>query len=159
MIRIYFEAERLHFIAGGTTNRTEMEQGFFVKYGDGGVDIEPLAHLYKTQVFQVAKHVGVIPQILERPPSPDTYPGGSTDEEFFFRMPYYDLDLLLFAWNGGLSADDVCGSLDYSPEQVDRAFRDFQSKWNTSRHMRMLPPNLIEGATGPGAVVESSNTE
>lgn len=159
MVQLYFAAEKLHYIVGGTTNRTEMEQGFFVKHGDGGVDIEPLAHLYKTQVFQLAKHVGVTPHILERMPSPDTYPGGSTDEEFFFRMPFDDLDMLLFAWNSGFSVDEVCCSLGYTAEQVDRAFRDFRSKWSTSWHMRALPPNLMEETTGPNVVVKSSDTE
>ena len=144
MVLLYFTAEKLHYVVGGTTNRSEMEQGFFVKYGDGGVDIEPLAHLYKTQVFQVSSHVGVIPEILERAPSPDTWPGVVTDEEFFFRMPFDILDLLLYAWTEGLSTETVGNALDLSTEQVDRAFRDFQSKWNTSWHMRVQPPHIAE---------------
>ena len=144
MIQLYFFAEKLHYVVGGTTNRTEMEQGFFVKHGDGGVDIEPLAHLYKTQVFQLAEHVGVIEEIRTRTPTPDTWPGGVTDEEFYFRMPFETLDLLLFAWNEGLSADDACGALDLTAEQVNRAFRDFQSKQKTTWHLRALPPSLVK---------------
>jgi NAD+ synthase len=144
MIQLYFFAERLHYVVGGTTNRTEMDQGFFVKYGDGGVDIEPLAHLYKTQVFQLAEHVGVIEEIRTRTPTPDTWPGGVTDEEFYFRMPFEMLDLLLFAWNEGLSTEDACRALDLTEEQVKRAFRDFESKQKTTWHMRTLPPSLVK---------------
>ena len=144
MIQLYFLAEKLHYIVGGTTNRAEMEQGFFVKHGDGAVDIEPLGHLYKTQVFQLAEHVGVIDEIRTRTPTPDTWPGGVTDEEFYFRMPFETLDMLLFAWNEGVSVDDTCRILNLTAEQVNRAFRDFKSKQNTTWHLRALPPNLVE---------------
>ncbi|HOC42273.1 MAG TPA: NAD(+) synthase [Thermoanaerobaculales bacterium] len=142
MIQLYSLAERLNCVVCGTTNRTEMEQGFFVKHGDGGVDIEPLAHLYKTQVFQLAEHLGVIEKIRSRAPAPDTWPGGVTDEEFYFRMPLKTLDLLLYAWKAELSADDAGRELDLTAEQVTRAFRDFQSKEKSTWHLRSLPPSL-----------------
>ncbi len=159
MIQLYSFADKLHYVVGGTTNRTEMDQGFFVKHGDGGVDIEPTAHLYKTQIFQLAEHMGVTKNIQERTPSPDTWPGGVTDEEFFFRMPFDILDLLLYAWNEGLTADDACRALDLSVEQVDRAYRDFQSKRDTTWHLRALPPSLVKNTPDLGAAVEFSGTE
>ena len=73
MMHLYYYAEMKNFMVCGTTNRSETLQGFFVKYGDGGVDIEPLAHLYKTQVYQLSRHLGVIQEIIDRPPSPDTF--------------------------------------------------------------------------------------
>jgi NAD+ synthase len=154
MIQIYYHAERHHYVVGGTTNRTEMEQGFFVKHGDGGVDIEPIAHLYKTQVYQLAKHVGVTENILGRAPSPDTWSGGVSDEEFFFRMPLDKLDLLLHAWSSGLAAGDAGRALDLSLEQVERAFRDFESKRNTSWHLRELPPDLLDAPRENGVTIK-----
>jgi NAD+ synthase len=145
MIQLYSLAERLHYVVGGTTNRTEMDQGFFVKHGDGGVDIEPLAHLYKTQIFELADHMGVVEGIRSRAPTPDTWPGGVTDEEFYFRMPFHTLDLLLFAWNEGLPADEVGHRLNLTVDQVDRAYRDFRSKENATWHLRQLPPSLDSG--------------
>jgi len=59
MMHLYYYAEKMNYFVCGTTNRTEVIQGFFVKYGDGGVDIEPIAHLYKTQVFELSKWLGV----------------------------------------------------------------------------------------------------
>ena len=158
MIQLYYHAEKLHYVVGGTTNRTEMEQGFFVKHGDGGVDIEPIAHLYKTQVYQLAEHMGVTENILGRKPSPDTWTGGVSDEEFFFRMPFSKLDLLLQAWNDGLPVDDVCQALGLSEDQVTRAFRDFESKKNTSWHLRKLPSNLLQTAVNSGAENHSDET-
>jgi len=155
MIQLYFLAEKMHYAVGGTTNRTEMDQGFLVKHGDGGVDIEPLAHLYKTQVFQLAEHVGVIEEIRTRTPTPDTWPGGVTDEEFYFRMPFETLDLLLFAWNEGLATDDVCRALDLTEDQVNRAFRDFRSKQKSTWHLRVMPPSLVQQHPNRGSAVSS----
>ena len=150
MIQLYLFAERFHYVVGGTTNRTEMDQGFFVKFGDGGVDIEPMAHLYKTQIFALAAHMGVTENIQQRKPSPDTWPGGVTDEEFFFRMPFEELDLLLYAWNEGVSPEEASGPLGLSVDQINRAFRDFSSKHSTTWHLRSLPPNMLDDV-GPDA--------
>ena len=92
MLYLYRFAETDNYVVCGTTNRTENVQGFFVKYGDGGVDIEPIADLYKTQVYQLAAFLGVSKEILDRPPTPDTFSLGVTDEEFYFRIPYEKLD-------------------------------------------------------------------
>jgi NAD+ synthase len=106
------------------------------------VDIEPLAHLYKTQVFQLAEHLGVIPEILQRAPCPDTYSAPVTDEEWFFRMPFKTLDLLLYAWENKLELAPVGQAMGLSEDQVKRAFRDFASKYRTTEHLRHFPPSL-----------------
>lgn len=142
MIQLYAYAERLHYVVCGTTNKSEADQGFFVKYGDGGVDIEPLAHLYKTQIFQLARHVGVIEGILNRPPSPDTWSGCVGDEEFYFRMPFETLDVLLYAWNNGVPKSEASDALGLAPEQVDRAYTDFHSKAKATWHLRTMPVTI-----------------
>ncbi|MEN6312004.1 MAG: NAD(+) synthase, partial [Acidobacteriota bacterium] len=92
----YYWSEKMHYLVCGTTNKSEAAQGLFVKYGDGGVDIEPIAHLYKSQVFQLAEYSGVLRDIVDRAPCPDTYSAPVTDEEWYFRMPFKQLDLLLY---------------------------------------------------------------
>jgi len=144
MIRLYNAAEKRAYLVCGTTNRSETIQGFFVKYGDGGVDLEPLAHLYKTQVYALSRHLGVIPEIIARPPSPDTYSFEVSDEEFYFRMPYDTLDLLLYAWENRVPAPEAGRVLDLSEAQVTRAFNDFSSKYQATAHLRQLPPALDE---------------
>lgn len=142
MMAQYYHAERLNYLVCGTTNKSEAVQGLFVKYGDGGVDIEPIAHLYKNQVFQLAEHLGVIREILDRAPCPDTYSAPVTDEEWFFRMPFKTLDLLLYAWENKVPVPEVCGVMELREDQVKRAFRDFASKYQTTEHLRRFPPSL-----------------
>jgi NAD+ synthase len=142
MVAQYYYAEKLNYLVCGTTNRSEALQGLFVKYGDGGVDVEPIAHLYKNQVFQLSRHLGVIEEILQRAPCPDTYSAPVTDEEWYFRMPYHQLDLLLYAWANKIDIPEVCQAIALTEAQVNRAFRDFNGKFKATRHLNQLPPTL-----------------
>ena len=142
MMHLYYYAELKNYLVCGTTNKSEVIQGFFVKYGDGGVDIEPLAHLYKMQVYQLAKYLEITEEIIKRKPSPDTFTCNLSDEEFYFRIPYDTLDLLLYAWENNVSISKVCEVMDLKEEQVRRALRDFISKYNATKHLRQLPPIL-----------------
>jgi NAD+ synthase len=142
MVQLFYYADRFNYIMAGTTNKTEVLQGFFVKYGDGGVDIEPLAHLYKTQVFQLSSHLGVVREIVERPPSPDTYSLPVSDKEFYFRMDYELLDLLLYAHGAHIPMDEIEAASGLKREQVERAFKDFKAKDRATWHMREMPPSL-----------------
>jgi NAD+ synthase len=143
MVHLYYDAEKMDRFVCGTTNRSELMQGFYVKYGDGGVDIEPIAHLYKMQVYQLSEHLGVIKEIRERTPSPDTFSFEVSDEDFYFRMPYEKLDPLLYAWENGISAQEVCAGMDLNEDQARRAFRDFHSKYRATQHLREMPPSLV----------------
>jgi NAD+ synthase len=144
MMHLYYYAEMKNYLVCGTTNKSEVIQGFFVKYGDGGVDIEPLAHLYKTQVYQLSEYLGVIREIIDRAPSPDTFSFKVTDEEFYFRIPYDKLDFLLYAWENNSVVSEVCEVMDLKEDQVKRAFRDFTSKYNATKHLRELPPMIVK---------------
>jgi len=142
MIKMYYYAEKANYIVAGTTNKTEVMQGFYVKFGDGGVDLEPIAHLYKKQVYQLARHLGVIDEIICRPPSPDTYSLPVTDEEFYFCLDYELLDLLLYAYEKNVPFDDISNTLGLEKEQIERIFRDFKSKERATWHLRQMPPSL-----------------
>ncbi|MFC2061058.1 NAD(+) synthase [Elusimicrobiota bacterium] len=140
MVQLYYHAEKMNYLVCGTTNRTETVLGFFVKYGDGGVDIEPLAHLYKTQIYQLAEYLGVTKEIIERDPSPDTYTADVNDQDFYFRVPLDKLDLLLYSWENRVDMDEVCRIMELSQEQVKRVYRDFLSKSSKTESMRSMPP-------------------
>ena len=142
MIMLYYYAEKNNYIVAGTTNKTEVMQGFYLKFGDGGVDIEPIAHLYKTQVFQLARNLDVISDIITRPPSPDTYSLPVTDKEFYFCLDYELLDLLLYAYENDASSDQISISLGLKKEQIERVFRDFKAKERATWHLRQMPPSL-----------------
>ena len=120
----YYHADRLHFAVVGTPNRLEYDQGFFVKGGDGLADVKPVAHLYKTQVYQLADHLGVPNGITSRPPTTDTYTLPQSQEEFYFSLPAKTMDLVLFALNAGYDAETAATHLGLAPEQVRRAYAD-----------------------------------
>ena len=92
----YYHADRLNFAVIGTPNRLEYDQGFFVKNGDGAADVKPIAHLYKSQVYQLAAYLGVPEEIRRRPPTTDTWSLAQTQEEFYFSLPYDRMDLCLY---------------------------------------------------------------
>lgn len=142
MLHLYAEAERRNLIVAGTTNRTEFILGDFCKYGDGGTDIEPLSYLYKNQIYQLSEYLEVIPEIMNRQPSPDTFSLPVSDQEFFFRIPFDKLDYLLYAWENQVAPGEAAGVLGLSEDAVKRAYKDFASKNNATAHLREMPHTL-----------------
>jgi NAD+ synthase len=140
MVLLYSLAEKNNYIVAGTTNKTEYLQGFFVKYGDGGVDIEPLANLYKTQIFDLAKYLNVPEVIIQRKPSPDTFSLEVSDTEFYYCIPFETLDLLLYAFENQIDISNIKKELMLDESQVKRAFSDFERKRRMTEHFRHLPP-------------------
>lgn len=139
----YYHADRLNFAVAGTPNRLEYDQGFFVKNGDGAADIKPIAHLYKTQVYQLAGYLDVPEEIRKRPPTTDTYSMAQGQDEFYFSLPYDKLDLCLYGKNNGYDANTVAGAVGLTPEQVQRVFDDIDTKRSTTHYLQ-LPPLLVD---------------
>jgi NAD+ synthase len=150
MILLYFHAEKHNLLVCGTTNLPETKQGFFVKHGDGGVDIEPIANLYKTQVYQLARHVDVPREIIDRTPTPDTFSFFVSDKEYYFCLTYEMLDLLLYAQTHPACREKIKTGLGIDDGQMDRVFQDFQYKERATAHIREMPPMapIPEIATG-----------
>jgi NAD+ synthase len=146
----YHHADRLHYAVMGSPNRLEYDQGFFVKGGDGLADVKPIAHLYKTQVYQLAEYLGVPEAIRTRPPTTDTYSLPQTQEEFYFSLPAATLDLVLFALNNGWSAEHAADRLGLAPDQVARAYADIEQKRSTtdSLHITSLLVEPVVRKTG-----------
>jgi NAD+ synthase len=142
----YYHADRLNFAVAGTPNRLEYDQGFFVKQGDGAADFKPIAHLYKTQVYTLARHLGIPPEICSRPPTTDTFSLAQTQEEFYFALPYDRMDLCLYAHDHGVPAAEVAAVVGLSPEQVERVFKDIEAKRRATRYLH-TPPLLVEPIT------------
>ncbi len=135
----YFHADRLNYAVIGTPNRLEYDQGFFVKNGDGAADLKPIAHLYKSQVYQLAEYLGIPPEILRRPPSTDTYSLSQTQEEFYFPLPYAQMDLCLYGLNHGHSPQEVAQAAGLTAGQVERVFRDIRAKRSATRYQHLAP--------------------
>ncbi|HRN18824.1 MAG TPA: NAD(+) synthase [Trueperaceae bacterium] len=144
----YYHADRLNFAVLGTPNRLEYDQGFFVKNGDGAADIKPIAHLYKSQVYQLAEALGVPAEIRSRPPTTDTYSMPQSQEEFYFSLPYDEMDLCLYAVDHGIGADVVAGALGLSAEQVERVFQDIAAKRRVSQYLHAAPRLVVGDEAG-----------
>jgi NAD+ synthase len=139
----YYHADRLNYAVSGTPNRLEYDQGFFVKLGDGAADIKPIAHLYKTQVYAMAAHVGVPENILKRPPTTDTYSMPQGQDEFYFSLPYDKMDLCLYGINNGVDDIEVAEAVGISVEQLKRVYVDIEQKRRTTEYLH-LGPQIIE---------------
>ena len=144
----YYHADRCNYAVIGTPNRLEYDQGFFVKNGDGSADLKPIAHLYKTQVYQLAEYLGVPETIRTRPPTTDTYSLPQTQEEFYFSLPYDKMDLCLYARNNGIDAADVAQALGLNEQQIERVFRDIDSKRRATRYLHLKPQLVAEVIDG-----------
>ncbi len=135
----YHYADRFQYAVAGTPNRLEYDQGFFVKLGDGAADLKPIAHLYKSQVYELAETLGIPEDIRRRPPTTDTYSLAQSQEEFYFSLPYDKLDLCLYGLNHGVSPEDVAPAVDLTPEQVVRVYRDIESKRRATTYLHRAP--------------------
>ncbi len=145
----YYHADRLNYAVAGTPNRLEYDQGFFVKLGDGAADVKPIAHLYKSQVYQIAEYLGVPEEIRRRPPTTDTYSLSQSQDEFYFQLPYDKLDLCLYAKNNGIDAATAAPIVGLTPDQVQKVFADIDTKRKTTRYLH-LKPQLIESVVEIG---------
>lgn len=142
MAMLYHHADRLNYAVIGTGNKNEHEQGFFVKYGDGGADIKPIAHLFKTQVFQLAAYLGVPEDIQRRTPTTDTYSAECTQEEFFFRVPFEVGDAVWYAMERGVPAAEVAAALGLGEDQVINVQNDIRRKIKATEYLRADPLHI-----------------
>jgi NAD+ synthase len=139
----YFHADRLNYAVIGTPNRLEYDQGFFVKNGDGSADVKPIAHLYKTQVYALARHMKLPKEICDAIPTTDTYSLAQGQDEFYFALPYAKMDLALYALNHGYSAEELAPVIGVTAQQAANVFRDIEAKRRATRYMH-LKPVLVE---------------
>jgi NAD+ synthase len=143
----YYHADRLGYAVAGTPNRLEYDQGFFVKLGDGAADFKPIAHLYKTQVYQLAEELGLPEHVRARTPTTDTFPMPQTQEDFYFSLPYSKMDLCLWAFSHGVSATEAGRVVGLRREQVERVYADVDAKRRATRYLH-YPPLLVESVLG-----------
>jgi len=142
----YYHADRLNYAVAGTPNRLEYDQGFFVKNGDGAADLKPIAHLYKTQVYQIAEYLGVPEAIRQRPPTTDTYSLAQGQDEFYFSLPYSLMDLCVYGKNQGVEASAVAAACGLTADQLRHVWADIDTKRSTTRYLQ-LPSLLVEAVS------------
>ncbi len=144
MTMLYYHAELRNYAVAGTPNKNEHDQGFFVKWGDGGYDVAPIRHMFKTQVYQLAEYLDVPPEIRQATPTTDTYSAHSSQEEFFFRLPFEVMDLLWYAQAHDVPASEAAQVMGLTEKQVQRVFVDLTRKHRTTQYLRTLPIDYSE---------------
>ena len=142
MSMLYFFAEKNNLAVLGSTNKSEYIQGYFVKYGDGGVDLEPIQNLYKTQVFQLGNHLKIPVDILNRKASPDTWSLEVTDEDFFYGINYETLDIIWHAKENNVSLENITKLVNFDQPQVENLILYLEKRWNSTLHMRKTPSSF-----------------
>ena len=143
MNMLYYHAESRNYAVAGTGNRNEHEQGFFVKYGDGGADLKPIAHLFKTQIYQLAEYLQIPEEIRNRIPTTDTYSAEQTQEEFFFKIPFDILDKVWYGLNNKIGSEEISRTLDLDIGFVENVINDIQHKIKSTEYLRMEPLSLV----------------
>lgn len=139
MCMLYYHAERLNYAVVGTANKNEHDLGFFVKYGDGGADVKPIVHLFKSQIYQLADYLKIPLEIRQRVPTSDTYSAEQTQEEFFFRLPFDILDTIWFGWENGYEFGDIAQALNITERQVENVVNDLTRKMAATKYLRTPP--------------------
>ena len=146
----YFHADRLNYAVIGTPNRLEYDQGFFVKNGDGAADIKPIAHLYKTQVYALARHLGLPDAVCTAMPTTDTYSLSQGQDEFYFALPYQQMDVALWAHNHRVPASELATALNIGTEQADFIYADIEAKRRATHYLHARPM-LVEPVLEAGS--------
>ncbi len=140
----YFHADRLNYAVVGTPNRLEYDQGFFVKGGDGAADVKPIAHLYKSQVYALARAMGLPDDVCAAEPTTDTYSLPQGQDEFYFALPYKQMDLALWCLNHDVPAAQLAPALGISEQQAVWVYDDIRAKRRTTRYLHLSPQLLFD---------------
>ena len=135
----YFHADRLNYAVIGTPNRLEYDQGFFVKNGDGSADLKPIAHLYKTQVYALARYLELPAEICSAAPTTDTYSMPQGQDEFYFALPYDKMDVALWGHNHQVPVAELADYLGIDLNQAEFIYKDIDSKRSTTRYLHAKP--------------------
>lgn len=144
----YFHADRLNYAVIGTPNRLEYDQGFFVKNGDGAADLKPIAHLYKTQVYALARQLRLPDDVCNAQPTTDTYSLAQSQDEFYFALPYQQMDVALWAHNHAVAPSELAAALGLTEEQARFVYADIEAKRRTTHYLHaralLVEPVLAE---------------
>ena len=131
----YFHADRLNYAVVGTPNRLEYELGFFVKLGDGAADLKPIAHLYKSQVYAMARWLGLPEAICTAEPTTDTYTLPQGQDEFYFALPHAEMDVALWSLTNHVSPKDAAVALGTTEAHVRRVYADIEAKRRAAEYL------------------------
>ncbi len=133
MIYLYYYANKLNKIVCGSSDKSETMMGYFTKWGDAAADIAPLMDLYKTQVRKLAKHIGIPPELAEKPSTPALWPDQLAETELGIK--YETLDLVLYGLERFMTTEEIAQQLSVEKALVEKV----KARWLSVEHKRRLP--------------------
>lgn len=134
MSLLYFHANRLNRMVIGTGNKTEILLGYYTKYGDGGVDLEPIGGLYKTEVWELSRRLGIPEPLITKKPSAGLWAGQTDEAEL--GISYVKVDEVLRMIEGGAEPEVILDKTRISAEQLNSVTRRIER----NEHKRKAPP-------------------
>jgi len=152
MIILYYYANRLGRLVAGSSDKSEAMLGYFTKWGDICADISPIMDLYKTQVRQLGKHLGLPDSIINKPPSPALWPGQTAKDEL--GLGYDVLDPILYGLEHSMTAQEIADNLNVPLAKV----KEVENRWLTDEHKRRLPLTVKIGYRTVGHDFQIPNT-
>ena len=141
----YTWADRLGYAVIGTPNLLEYDQGFFVKGGDGLADVKPIARLYKSQVYLLAREIGLPEAIATRAPTTETFSMPQTQEEFYFGHPYERMDLLIWGHGQSVEPGELSDRIGLEPQEIEIAYREIERRRVATEYLHS-PPIILDAA-------------
>jgi NAD+ synthase len=135
----YHYADRFNYAVGGTSNLLETDQGFFVKLGDGSGDFKPIAHLYKSQIYQLGAFLGLPDKILHRAPSADIHSLSQGQDEFYFILPYEKMDACVYGQLHGIPSGRVAKAIETEEALIAKIYRIIELRRSRTAYLRAQP--------------------
>ena len=136
MLLWYGYANSKKSLVCGCSNKTELLIGYFTKYGDGGSDFMPIGDLYKTQVYQIAEHIGIPRPIIKKAPSAGLWKGQTDEKEL--GIPYEKLDRILYGLERKMPVDKIVEIADIDEQEVIRV-KEMRIKSQHKRNVPLVP--------------------
>ena len=133
---IYYYANLKNFLVLGTSDKSEYSIGYFTKFGDGSADLLPISKLYKTQLREFAKILGVPNNIITKKSSPNLWKEHIAEEEL--GITYEEIDSILYCLEKRLSVDEIIKKTEIKRESVEKIYQMHEKSWH-----KRLPPKMV----------------
>lgn len=134
---LYYYANLKNYLVLGSSDRSEQMIGYFTKFGDGSADVLPIATLYKTQVRELARHLGVKESIIAKKSSPHLWKNHAAEDEI--GISYEEIDCILHCvLDKKMSIDDIAKATQIEKEKIERIYQ----LYNKNEHKRIMPPKM-----------------
>ena len=150
---IYYYANTKNFLVLGTSDKSEYSIGYFTKFGDGCADLLPISKLYKTQLREFAKMLGVPNNIITKKSSPNLWKEHIAEEEL--GITFEEIDSILYCLEKRLSIDEIVKKTEITKESVEKIYKMHENSW----HKRLPPKMIVENMDEINKLINRMETD